>query len=684
MKFIHLPVPLLSAIFILLPSVVQPFYLPGVAPTSYREGETVPLYVNRLTPSISAQDASVRSVLSFDYYSDPFHFCRPEKVEYQSESLGSILFGDRIQSSPIELRMKQNVKCKTIPGCGPQEYSPADAKFVNKRINQAFNLNWLVDGLPAGELYTDTTTGEYWYTPGFSLGYARDGKPVFNNHYEIVIDYHMPQRGQYRVVGVEVHPISDRDSKDLGDGRGECSARPEDLTLSEDGVTGKVVFTYSVTWKEQDITFATRWDRYLHVYDPKIHWFSLINSAVIVMFLSGMVFVILVRTLRKDITRYNKLDAFVLEDLSDGHANGHASALDDDGVAEDSGWKLVHGDVFRPPRSPLLLSILVGNGSQIFMMTGFTIVFALLGFLSPSNRGALGSVMVLLYTLFGCIGGYVSSYVYKSLSPGAEKWRQNMLFTPLVLPAVVFGLFFLLDLFIWAKASSGAVPFTTMLVLIGIWFLVSVPLSLAGSWLAFRRPAVDPPCRVNQIPRQIPEPSTSTSTGNISGWLARPLPAVFLCGIPPFIAIFFELYFILSSLWAVKIYYMFGFLFVSFGLAIVTCATVTVLAVYFQLCAENYHWQWRSFAAGGSCSIYVLGNALVFWATRLSLGGFVSSVVYLGYSLLIAVGVGVLGGKLLLTACLAFFASLIQLIGTVGFISCWIFVHRIYRSIKVD
>ena len=35
----------------------------------------------------------------------------------------------------------------------------------------------------------------------------------------------------------------------------------------------------------------------------------------------------------------------------------------------------------------------------------------------------------------------------------------------------------------------------------------------------------------------------------------------------------------------------------------------------------------------------------MFWATRLSLSGFVSSVVYLGYSLLIALGVGVLGGK---------------------------------------
>ena len=41
-------------------------------------------------------------------------------------------------------------------------------------------------------------------------------------------------------------------------------------------------------------------------------------------------------------------------------------------VQEDSGWKLVHGDVFRPPKYTLLLSVLLGSGSQLFMMVGAT------------------------------------------------------------------------------------------------------------------------------------------------------------------------------------------------------------------------------------------------------------------------------------------------------------------------
>ena len=118
-------------------------------------------------------------------------------------------------------------------------------------------------------------------------------------------------------------------------------------------------------------------------------------------------------------------------------------------------------------------------------MTAITIVFALFGFLSPSNRGSLGTAMIISYTLLGFVGGYVSSRVYKTF--GGEAWKRNIVLTPIILPAIVFGTFFLLNLFLWAKRSSGAVPFTTMLVLVGIWFLISLPLSVTGSWVGFKQ-----------------------------------------------------------------------------------------------------------------------------------------------------------------------------------------------------
>ncbi|CCX29910.1 hypothetical protein FPQ18DRAFT_313752 [Pyronema domesticum] len=624
-----------------LSTVVSGFYLPGVAPTDYKKGDTVPLYVNRLTPSSNEKSPELRSVFPFDYYHDKLGFCQPKNgPEKVAESLGSILFGDRILTSPFELHMGKNETCKKQ--CGPKKYKKKMATFVNRRIWQNYNLNFLVDGLPGS--YVDNTGTEY-FTQGFPLGYLdtpepEDGKvptPYLNTHYNFMIDFHeIPSRKgdpRYRVVGVTVQPESRQSREDNTREFGANCDSEEPVSLSEEHET-EVLYTYSVYWRPSKTAWATRWDRYLGVENPNIHWFSLVNSAIIVIFLTSMVGMVLLRALRKDISRYNQLD--INEDVQD-----------------DSGWKLVHGDVFRAPKNPMLLSILLGSGSQLFFMTGVTIAFALLGFLSPSNRGSLGTVAILLYTLLGFVGGYVSARVYKTL--GGEAWKKNIILTPFLIPGIVFAWFFFLNLFLFMNQSSGAVPFTTMLALIGIWFVISVPLSFAGSWFGFRSPIIEAPVRTNQIPRQIP-PSI--------GYL-RPIPSMLLAGILPFGAIFVELYFIMNSIWFHRVYYMFGFLFVCYGIMIVTCSMVTILMVYFLLCSENYHWQWRSFFTAGACAFYIFLNAIVYWVSKLSLGGLTGNVLYLGYSALIG---------------FLFFI----LTGTIGFFSSYFFVQKIYGSIKIE
>ncbi|KAF3166808.1 hypothetical protein TWF751_008579 [Orbilia oligospora] len=632
--------PSLAALIALRAPLSAAFYLPGVAPTDYNEGDLVPLNVNRLTPAIQASSQQVQSLISYDYYHEYFHFCQPEGGPQKiSESLGSILFGDRILTSPFELRMGKNETCKLL--C-QSKHDKRSARFTNMRIWQGYNLNWLIDGLPAATLTSQIgDESNQFYSQGFSLGgFVNDGKtqpkPSINNHYDIIVDYHrIPGRKDrsFRVVGVVVQPSSRHQKVSGGDKKTADCGNEDPMLLSEEGNTD-ITYTYSVIWMESPTAWATRWDKYLHVFDPRIHWFSLVNSAIIVIFLTGMVSMVLLKTLRKDIARYNQLD------------------LNED-VQEDSGWKLVHGDVFRPPKNPMLLSIFLGSGAQIFFMTGVTILFALLGFLSPSGRGSLATAMIIFYTLLGFVGGYTSARVYKSF--GGESWRKNILFTPIFIPGVVFGTFFFLNFFLIWKGSSGAVPLWTMIALVCIWFVISLPLSFAGSWFGFRAPAFEAPVRTNQIPRQIPEQAL----------YLKPLPSMLLVGILPFGAIFVELYFIMSSIWFHRVYYMFGFLFVCYGIMIITCSTVTILMIYFLLCSENYHWHWRAFFISGASAFYVILNAFIYWLSKLSLGGLASNVLYLGYSLLIG---------------FLFFI----LTGTIGFFSSWVFVRKIYASIKID
>lgn len=128
---------------------------------------------------------------------------------------------------------------------------------------------------------------------------------------------------------------------------------PKPQLVNENSNT-ELLFTYSVEWKESAVSWASRWDIYLGMNDVQIHWFSIINSLVVVFFLSGILTMIMVRTLRRDIAKYNTEDSF--ED-----------------TLEETGWKLVHGDVFRPPHNPRLFAALIGSGIQIFFMALITI-----------------------------------------------------------------------------------------------------------------------------------------------------------------------------------------------------------------------------------------------------------------------------------------------------------------------
>lgn len=109
-----------------------------------------------------------------------------------------------------------------------------------------------------------------------------------------------------------------------------------------------------------------------------------------------------------------------------------------------------------------------------------------------------------------------------------------------------------------------------------------------------------------------------------------------LSGILPFGAAFVELYFVLSSLFASRAYYAFGFLALTAGVVSLTTATVTILFTYFILCAEEYRWHWRSFLIGGGSAFWVMAYGIFYWASRLSLDSLSSVVLYLGYLFLIA------------------------------------------------
>ena len=58
-------------------------------------------------------------------------------------------------------------------------------------------------------------------------------------------------------------------------------------------------------------------------------------------------------------------------------------------MQEETGWKLVNGDVFRCPAHRELLCAILGNGSQLLAMCFGVLFLACLGPYTRYNRGAL-------------------------------------------------------------------------------------------------------------------------------------------------------------------------------------------------------------------------------------------------------------------------------------------------------
>ena len=100
------------------------------------------------------------------------------------------------------------------------------------------------------------------------------------------------------------------------------------------------------------IPYSQRFRRYVEYndYEAHIHWFSIFNSFMIVVFLAGLVALIMLRTLKLDYLRYSHS----MPDINDAASS------------DDSGWKRVHADVFRScPHYPLYCVLMVASIARL-------------------------------------------------------------------------------------------------------------------------------------------------------------------------------------------------------------------------------------------------------------------------------------------------------------------------------
>ena len=233
------------------------------------------------------------------------------------------------------------------------------------------------------------------------------------------------------------------------------------------------MYTYDVYWDTSDITWSSRWDAYLRMPGGKVHWFSILNSVMVVVSALGAVLLGLVGgqvggceagrrgapfgwSSSRQLGLRWAAPLFTHLPAAPRHAGGHvvhrghdhdahhparpaalraaaggrrcgergwwrvagqlgtgaegagtaqAASYQQEAVrlgvthldhpnqqfqphpspptgqgqeVEESGWKMVSGDVFRAPSSPLSLCVQVGSGVQIVASGFITLFFAAL------------------------------------------------------------------------------------------------------------------------------------------------------------------------------------------------------------------------------------------------------------------------------------------------------------------
>mmetsp|Transcript_16392 Transcript_16392/g.41105 ORF Transcript_16392/g.41105 Transcript_16392/m.41105 type:complete len:629 (-) Transcript_16392:126-2012(-) len=595
----------------------------------YEQHENVNIVVNKVGPFNNPTE-------TYRYYSLPF--CKDHSTKEQESAaaleqdvelshnfkgdkivgavkhrqrLGESIVGDRRESSPYEVSYDDSVEWRLLCKVHLVE---KDLVKLKDAINNNYFFEMFVEDLPMWGYLGDIDDEDM--IAGEMMG---SSQTYLFTHLNFIIGHNNNQ-----IVSAKVTTDVDR-KVDITDVKEEKH----------------IEFSYSVAWIEEELTWKKRMTRYHNGRNlPKsfeIHWLSIINSIVLVLLLTAFLTIILLRVLKNDFSRYMELDDDAIEE-------------------EESGWKLIHGDVFRFPENPALFCAAVGVGNQLIVTTLAHLGLALAGFISTTRRGSLLSGVVVLYCLTSFIAGYSSISLYRQMN--GKNWVRCIVLTAGLFPGPTVAIFMWVNSVALAHGSTSALPFTTILTVTALYSLIAFPTTVFGGIVAknYVKAEFNAPTRTTKVAREIPT--------EIPWFRSRPFQ-ILIAGFLPFSAIYIELHYIFASMWGHQVYTLFGILFLAFVLLVVVTSFITVALLYFQLAREDHRWWWAAYINGGMTGIFIYAYSFYYYFQRSGMTGILQSSFYFGYMAVVSFG---------------FFLML----GAAGFQFSLIFVKYIYSRVKCD
>jgi transmembrane 9 superfamily protein 2/4 len=257
---------------------------------------------------------SVETQIPFSYYY--LNISHPIDLKKEDEGLSEIFTGDYNYITNYQVNINKDEFCKHLDSKLFQQY---DTYLFKWMIDRDYRVNFYLDKLPAGFNFTMDTDVHYY--GGIPIGYKEfqkyDGsyKYVIYNHFTFNVHVNK-NNNKYSVVSFYIYPLSinhpSKDdlkcAKDKNTFNDNVRNHEKQYLWDNSTQSFTVQFTYDVVFREAKVPFSSRWDHYMHLDNDQIHWFSLINSGLIILIFSIIVLYIFTRALKRDIEIYNAVN----------------------------------------------------------------------------------------------------------------------------------------------------------------------------------------------------------------------------------------------------------------------------------------------------------------------------------------------------------------------------------------
>lgn len=252
----------------------------------YKFNDPIPVRVSNVAPFHNPTEKYPYDLLPWP--------CKPKDVHKDNPNLGAIINGERNRESLYQIHFQRSTNKQTV--CGEKELSAGHVQKFIDAINEEYQYEMWVDDLPVFG----------------RVGFAQPNEMMGGKLYFLITHRHF----HIRYNGDQVITVN-------------ISTRLQPghyVEIKKDTPLEQIHFTYSVAWSPTKIAYSERWEEQMQSnptrYQVEAHWLWVLNSSLLVVLLTGLLSMILLRTLKNDVARYLQVDQIDQEEMAQSRSTG--------------------------------------------------------------------------------------------------------------------------------------------------------------------------------------------------------------------------------------------------------------------------------------------------------------------------------------------------------------------------